>query len=166
MLTVKKGETIEVFLFDFAIWVPTLVHNLTSWNPGTLLFSRLSGCTSISNTAPSAWNKASAPMSFKLSAAKLASDWTLWQCIWPVTGSCLWSFLLPTLLRAWEAVMMSPMEIKDVATEGFPCYPGGRPRHSRCSLWLSGPSAWSQCLYLLTPGKTLIASEPGSSTAW
>lgn len=71
----------KVFLFDFVILAPTLVHNLTSWYLGTLLFSRLSGGTSISNTTPSAWNKASAPMYFKLSIAKLASDWTLWKSV-------------------------------------------------------------------------------------
>ena len=50
------------------------------------------------------------------------------------------------------------MENKDRAT-GFPCYPGGNPRYCRCSFWLPGPSAQSQCWYRLTPGKMWMASE-------
>lgn len=81
-LSKKWGEPLEDREFSCLIllyWFPLL--SITSWYLGTLLFSRLSGGTSISNTTPSAWNKASAPTYFKLSTAKLAPDWPLWQSV-------------------------------------------------------------------------------------
>lgn len=63
---------------------------------------------------------------------------SLTKSIWPALWSNLRSFLLPTFFTACTAVMMNSLQNKDVAAEGFPCYPGGRPRVCRCST-----PAWS-----------------------
>lgn len=54
--------------------------------------------------------------------------------------------------------MMAPLENKDVAAEGFCCYPGGRPRYGRCSLLLSNASHKASACNCSLLGKTLMAS--------
>lgn len=59
---------------------------------------------------------------------------SLTKSIWPALWSNLRSFLLPTFFTACMAVMMNSLQNKDAVAEGFPCYPGGRPRVCRCSM--------------------------------
>lgn len=49
--------------------------------------------------------------------------------------------------------MLNPLQNKDVATEGFPCYPGGRPGYRRCSVWLPCPSDKASTGICLLRGK-------------
>lgn len=138
-------------------WFPLSPVKITGEYPGTWLFSMLYRGTSISNTIPSARNDAPARSYVRSVAAFYCNTAlrlnSLTKSIWPAQWLHLWSFLLPTFFTVCYAVMLNPLQNKDVATEGFPCYPGSRPGYRRCSVWLPCPSDKASTGICLLRGK-------------